>query len=194
VSRNRTVLFVCHGNLCRSPLAEYLARAALRTHRDPAAANLTVASAGTHAVPDRSMHPHALSVLADRGLDGVPFRSRTLTPQLVETSDLVLTATRAQRGLCVEAAPARVGRVFALRHLGRLAALVEPQRLTEIPPDGRWSAMLRAITVARESLQPVAPEDDDLPDPYGLDVSAFRDTADAAEAALASILRLIVTA
>lgn len=131
------------------------------------------------------MHPHALSVLGERGLDGTAFRSRALTPEMVERSDLVLTATRAQRGLCVEAAPASVGRVFTLRQFGRLAALAEPAS-----PDG----LFRAIAIARATLQPVPPDEDDLADPIGLDLPAFRETANVVEAALAPILRLIVNA
>ncbi|WP_242605752.1 hypothetical protein [Frankia sp. Cppng1_Ct_nod] len=43
------VLMVCTGNLCRSPMAQYLAAAALRTDQDPAAQWVTIISAGAHA-------------------------------------------------------------------------------------------------------------------------------------------------
>jgi protein-tyrosine phosphatase len=99
-----------------------------------------------------------------------------------------------QRKLCAEAAPTSVRRVFTLRQFGRLAALVEPASVNEIPTQERWSAMLRAVTAARECLQPAPADQDDLADPIGLDLPAFHETAHAAEAALAPILRLIVTA
>ncbi|MER5705631.1 low molecular weight phosphatase family protein, partial [Micromonospora sp. NPDC002296] len=52
------ILFVCHANMCRSPMAEYLAGWLL------AKLPVEVASAGTAAVDGRPMHPYAAQVAA----------------------------------------------------------------------------------------------------------------------------------
>ena len=79
------ILFVCHANLCRSPMAESLTRSALADRLGAAAARVDVASAGTHAEPGMSMHPYAEHVLRERGApDPGRFRSRRVTAELVD--------------------------------------------------------------------------------------------------------------
>ena len=65
------VLFLCTGNICRSPLAEVMARAIF----DDA---VRVSSAGTHAVADAGASSHAVTVAAERGLDLADHRARPL--------------------------------------------------------------------------------------------------------------------
>ncbi|HET9518176.1 MAG TPA: low molecular weight phosphatase family protein [Actinoplanes sp.] len=175
-----TMLLVCHANLCRSPMAERLAVAAFERLPDPVA--VQVGSAGTHAQPDRPMHPYAAEVLAEHGCDGADFRSRRLTGQLVAEADLVLTATRAQRTACVQLHPAAVGRTFTLRQFARYvpvllradaAAPASGRTVVDELPAARVRAVLAAIADLREQL-PVAGEADDLPDPVRLPVQAFR--------------------
>ena len=54
------VLFVCTGNICRSPTAERLAVAYAARH---GIADFTSSSAGTHAVIGHPIHPDAAAVL-----------------------------------------------------------------------------------------------------------------------------------
>lgn len=68
------VLFVCHANLCRSPMAEFLARRLLADRP------VTVASAGTDAIDGLAMHPYAMEVAADSGADPAEFRTRGCVP------------------------------------------------------------------------------------------------------------------
>ncbi|GAB3842573.1 hypothetical protein GCM10029963_15860 [Micromonospora andamanensis] len=114
------VLFVCHANLCRSPMAEYTARRLLVGRQ------VTVASAGTDAVEGLAMHPYAAAIAAETGDDPTSFRSRRLLPEHLTDAVLVLTATRRQRSICTALAPAALHRTFTLRQFGRLAAAAEP--------------------------------------------------------------------
>jgi protein-tyrosine phosphatase len=88
VSRYR-VLFVCMGNICRSPTAHGVFEAKVR--EAGLADRVEVDSAGTHsyhvgAPPDHRSQAHALK----RGFDLSTQRARQLTPEDFETFDLVL--------------------------------------------------------------------------------------------------------
>ncbi|MEV4659542.1 low molecular weight phosphatase family protein [Micromonospora sp. NPDC049301] len=176
------VLFVCHANLCRSPMAEYLARRLLADRP------VTVASAGTDAMDGLTMHPYAMEIAAEGGADPAAFRSRGLRPEFLADATLVLTATRRQRSVCTALAPAALHRTFTLRQFGRLAAAAEPQ--TE-PGDDSLRAAIAAAAHARGRLQPAAPDADDLRDPIGGTAADFRRCAEEIERSLRPLAALI---
>ncbi|WBB80850.1 low molecular weight phosphatase family protein [Micromonospora sp. WMMD882] len=178
------VLFVCHANLCRSPMAEHIARRLLA--RWPVA----VASAGTAAVPGRPMHPYAAFVTATRGGDPTGFRSRRLDAADLVEATLVLTATRRQRSFCATLAPAVLRRTFTLRQFARLAAAADPPS----GGDGRpLRAVVEAAALARARLQP-ALDGDDLADPIGGGPADFTRCAEEIERSVAPIGALIAAA
>lgn len=85
-----SILFVCTGNTCRSPMAAALARAAVRARGWP----VHVASAGVYAAPGAPATMEAVDAVKDlRGQtpDLAAHRSQPLTPELVARSDLILT-------------------------------------------------------------------------------------------------------
>lgn len=169
------VLVVCHANLCRSPMAEQLLRHGLAARLGADGAAFPVGSAGTHAVADRPMHPLALRVLTQAGIDSAGFRSRPLTADLVAAADLVLTATRQQRSACVSLDPAAVRRTFTMRQFGRYAAAF-PAPGTAVPagPQQRLRALLERVPLIRAGLPFVPAGQDDLPDPVQQPITAFQ--------------------
>ena len=88
------VLVLCHGNICRSPLAEVLIEAAINA--DPLlAGRVVVSSAGTsdeHA--GEGMHTNSAAILSARGLRST-HEARLFTPTMAATLDLVLAADQA---------------------------------------------------------------------------------------------------
>ncbi|HET9519130.1 MAG TPA: hypothetical protein VFO77_15515, partial [Actinoplanes sp.] len=62
------IVFVCHANLCRSPLAEGLARRMLDDAFGSAAHTAVVSSAGTHAFAGSPMHQGSAQVLGECGI------------------------------------------------------------------------------------------------------------------------------
>jgi protein-tyrosine phosphatase len=190
------VLIVCHANLCRSPMAEYVARDLLAQQLGGEASAVPVASAGTHAVPGYPMHPHAARLTAERGTDPEAFRSRPLHAEQLRTAGLILTATRAQRTTCVSLAPSALRRTFTLRQFARLASAAVEQGWAD--PDGprdplrRLDAAVALASRARAGLQPPArPDDDDLTDPVGLPIAEFRHCVREIERALRPTVGLI---
>jgi protein-tyrosine phosphatase len=176
------VLFVCHANLCRSPMAEFLARRLLADRP------VTVASAGTDALDGLPMHPYAAEIAAETGADPAAFRTRALAPEHLTGATLVLTATRRQRSVCTALAPSVLHRIFTLRQFGRLAAAAEPPTDTV---DDSLRAAIEAAARARGRLQPTAPDADDLRDPIGGTAADFRRCAEEIERSMRPLAALI---
>jgi len=98
------VLFVCMGNICRSPTAEGIMESILRA-RD-LGNRFDVDSAGTHAYhvgdpPD----PRAVSVAATRGVDLSLQRARRVSDEDFESFDLVCAMDRENRRLLLDRCP-----------------------------------------------------------------------------------------
>lgn len=83
------VLFVCTGNTCRSPMAEYLFNQAAAQQ----GLAWRAASAGLYA-GDAPMSPGALVALAKHSIDGSRHRARPLSDALVQDADLILCMTQ----------------------------------------------------------------------------------------------------
>jgi len=86
-----TVLFVCTGNLCRSPMAAALLQA--RLARDPARRDWRALSAGLWAEDGLPASAGTVTAMAERGLDLSDHRSRQVTEPLVHDADLILGVT-----------------------------------------------------------------------------------------------------
>lgn len=85
-----SILFVCAGNTCRSPLAAAVA------HRRFADHGIEVASAGLQAVAGLPASEKSLLVGATLGLDLERHRSRPLTPELAARVEWIIAMTRQQ--------------------------------------------------------------------------------------------------
>lgn len=99
---------VCVGNICRSPIAEFVLRERL------ANPDIVVESAGIAAVPGARINPRALSVLERHGIDGDSHVARRLDQKMLDTADLVLTMERSHIHFIRAFAPAATGKIFLL--------------------------------------------------------------------------------
>ncbi|MFT4041890.1 MAG: low molecular weight phosphotyrosine protein phosphatase [Gordonia sp. (in: high G+C Gram-positive bacteria)] len=112
-------LFVCTGNICRSPMGERI----LREVAARAGCPISVSSAGVAAVNGQPMHPHSVEVLTEHGFDATGFESRYLRPVIIAAADIVLCMTRDHRAACQRMAPARWKRMFTLTEFAELSEI-----------------------------------------------------------------------
>jgi len=183
------VLFVCTGNICRSPLAERLTTAFAAEAGVP---TLTAASAGTGALVGRSMDPDAAVVLT--GLGGSPdgFRARSFERQLAEGADLVLSLERGHRSTVLERAPRALRRTFTLREAAAVLGLLRPADLpTATDVDERGPQLVAALARRRNDWRGSGGATD-VDDPYRRSPEVHARVGNEIAAALLPILREIV--
>jgi protein-tyrosine phosphatase len=190
------LLFVCTGNICRSPFAEILTRHLLRSRLGGRAARaFDVSSAGVQAVVGSAMHPDSRAELAPWNLHGAPaagFTARQLHPAMIERSHLVLGVTPRHRSAVVARCPAALPTAFGLREFARLAAAVDPGQLP-VHPVARAHALVDLAQLQR-GLVPPDPDGDDIPDPMGRPRAAHHHAAQLAHAAVTAVVDVIGSA
>ena len=149
------ILFVCTGNICRSPTAERLAVAYAAQHGLP---DFTASSAGTRAVIGHPIHRDAAIVLAELGGDASSFAARHLKPKIASAADLIITMTGAHRDIVLEMAPRQLSRTFTLTEAARLASMQGAKTL------GDFAALRPHLTASDTA---------DIPDPIGQSLKVF---------------------
>jgi low molecular weight protein-tyrosine phosphatase len=183
-----TVLHVCMGNICRSPMAERLLVLAAQQRLgkiDPDAGLgdlLVSASAGTGGWHEgEEMNPPAARQITLRGGAADGFAARKLTSAHLAGADLILTATADQSDYVHALLPDATARTFVLGHLGRLLREID---LTSLPPAGtdpesfaaRAAALVEAADRRRGDTESLP--GDDLDDPWGRGDQTFQRIAD----------------
>ncbi len=123
------ILFVCTGNICRSPTAERLATTYCDEHQIP---GLVASSAGTRAVIAHPMHSDAAHVLEGLGGNASGFAARQLTPKIASGADLILTMTAAHRDHVLEIAPHKLKRTFRLTEAAQLVLTLGAQTIADL--------------------------------------------------------------
>lgn len=100
----RRVLFVCMGNICRSPTAEGVFRKLLAEHAPDL--DVDIESAGTHGYhAGQPPDPRACRAALRRGVDLSELRARQVSAEDFEQFDLVLAMDESNRELLLEICP-----------------------------------------------------------------------------------------
>jgi protein-tyrosine phosphatase len=124
------ILFVCTGNICRSPMAHMM----LQRYSDDHGLGLEVASAGTRALNGQPMHVESRRALLELGYEPTEFASRLLTPAVAAECDLLLGMTREHRAVARQLAPVRWKRMFALREISTSSVTGGPRAKLAVDP------------------------------------------------------------
>lgn len=136
----KSVLFVCTGNICRSPMAEGLFLKALA---DRGVDGVEVESTGIAAMDGWTAEPLAQEAVEPFGVDLSGHRARIISEELIRWADSILVMTPQQRDAVVAMVPEATDKV---RLLGAYGPDNDPERAVPDPYGG--SAMhYRACTV-----------------------------------------------
>jgi glycine hydroxymethyltransferase len=115
----KSVLFVCTGNICRSPIAEGLFLRLIGNRKD-----IEVASAGVHAVQGQPPSLYAVQVCEEAGVDIANLRSQPLTSAMVERATHIFAMTGAHLETIHMLFPHGAEKAFLLREFEEPGATV----------------------------------------------------------------------
>jgi protein-tyrosine phosphatase len=171
-----SILVVCTGNVCRSPIAEGFLRAAFEARMGSDAPQ--VASAGTMGWTGSGADPNSVEAAAERGIDISGHRARILDRADIAEATLILAMANEHVDAVNLAAPAARSRTFTLKELVRLL-----EAAPGMPQEDRDPIAVRVEEA--DELRRLGfsgnPHDEDIADPLGMPVRAFRVMADELE-------------
>ncbi|MDK3257141.1 hypothetical protein [Blastococcus capsensis] len=185
------ILFVCTGNICRSPMGERLTRTFLDEALGASAAAVGTASAGTHAVVGSGMEPSSALALSGLGGDPAGFQAQQLTGELIDAADLTLTMTRRHRRAALKLAPRAMFRTYTLREA---ADLLTGADLRGLPPIGSLDERARTLVAAlgaQRATRRSAEHDDDVADPIGQSSAVHQQVGEQILGALVPLLEAL---
>src|SRR5260370_428263 len=116
----KPILFVCTGNVCRSPMAEGIFRQAVRGR-----GNYRVLSAGLGALEGQPPSSYAVQAVKELGIDISDRRSRALTPDLVQQADYIFGMTHSHIDTVMMLYPQAAEKTFLLREFDETLDLFE---------------------------------------------------------------------
>jgi protein-tyrosine phosphatase len=164
-----TVLHVCMGNICRSPMAERL----LLLAAGDAIYSHSAGTGGWH--EGEEMNPPAARQMMSRGASTEGFAARKLRAEHIDSADLILTATADQYEYVIALRPDAADRTFVLGQFGRLLKETDTTGLPSGPYD-RGLALVARVAAVRGETPPR--REDDLDDPWGRGDQVFGRVAD----------------
>ncbi|MDP8955787.1 MAG: hypothetical protein M3N24_02355 [Actinomycetota bacterium] len=165
-----TIVVVCTGNICRSPIAEGFLRQLLE---DRGIDGIAVESAGVSGLRGYPADPEAVRAAAEQGVDISRHRARRVRSNMIEKADLLLAMTAEQRDRVIELVPAAAGRAFTLKELVFLLEKTGGELRQGSVEERLANAAARANRL-RESEPGLELLDEDVSDPLGLGPDAFR--------------------
>lgn len=173
-SEQFSILFVCTGNICRSPLGEYL----LKTRLSDSVPSATVSSAGTQAVIGGNVPREISDYATSRNVSIQGHEPKVITAGMIGNADLVLTAERSHRSEVVSLVPRAAAKTFTLKQFARLANEHEAQiasgSLTTPSIESLQDLVLELADFRSIAVPPEFPTYDDIDDPYLRSESAYR--------------------
>ncbi len=165
-----SILVVCTGNICRSPIAEGLLRDALLARFGAHAPD--VSSAGTMGWEGSGAQAESIRAAAERDVDIAGHVARELTGAMVERATLVVTMAAEHRDAIARFDADTEHKTFTLKELVRILESL-PHVAPGVMPDA-LDARVAAAQEAREAGFDANPHDQDVADPLGMPIDSYR--------------------
>lgn len=137
----KRIIFVCTGNSCRSPMAQFLLEKYLREIKPYFDDRYEIVSAGISAFPGSKAAPPVISILGEQeAIDSRNFSSRRLDRYMILSSDLIFTMEDVQNDYVLRFEPKAEGRVFNLKKF------LPPEKEKDIPdPIGKSLGLYQEV-------------------------------------------------
>jgi protein-tyrosine phosphatase len=171
------VLFVCTGNICRSPTAEALARRELARYPG---APIQLSSAGSHALEGNPAASRSMLAASSRGASLERHFARELTRRRVRAADLILCMAAEHRPFVLSYDRAAAGRTFLLASFARVASQWD------------WLATSPADLVALAAEHAREQPGDDIDDPLGQSSEAYAACAERLDSLVIPVIAALV--
>ncbi len=150
IAKQKTILFVCTGNSCRSVMAEYLLKDMLKNRDD-----VEIISAGTGVFIQSTASAETISVLREQGINAFEHLSRPVSNVMLKKADLIFVMTRGHRDQILERAPEVEKRVYLLKEFANIPADF-PGDIDIPDPIGKTHLEYKAcLTVIKEALHKI---------------------------------------
>lgn len=141
-----SVLCVCTGNICRSPLAQRMLAAALP--------DVAVASAGIGALQGEPMAPLAAAIATREGFATEDHQARQLTRAMVRDFELILVMEAEQKAWIENRYPESRGRVFMISHWQGGDKIIDPFQLSEESFETAYTRLASCVADWSQRLSP----------------------------------------
>jgi len=175
------IVFVCTGNICRSPMAEQMLEQQAAKNKLP----IKVLSAGVMAMTGDPMTPQSAEAMTLRGYTPTKHVSQDLTPKMLEDADLVLTATLDHRSELARMLPKASKYSFTIDEFARLTSflMADPEFQDEFkkkPKETREQYLKRALheAVLLRGMVPTSLDPIDVIDPYMESMKVYNQVAE----------------
>jgi len=165
-----TILLVCTGNICRTPMASGLLTSRLR---ERGVRGVRVESCGVSAWDGSPATPEAVEVMREQGLDISGHVARKMSRRIIDSADLVVGMSSEHRDAVRRIARPAAGRAFTLKELVHLLDSAGPPPRGAGPQEHLRSAAVRADAV-RDAYPELHLQDEDVADPLGLGLETYR--------------------
>ena len=117
--RKANILFVCTGNICRSPFAHAFFAKLVNQRR---LQGITVESAGLLALPGNSATHMAQRVAEEFGVDLSGHKAKSVSKELVARSNLILVMEKSHEDTLLTDFPETQGKTRLIRHFARFGS------------------------------------------------------------------------